>query len=88
MSCAMVGKLFLDVCFTTIYVALGEIFQGSAQEELAVMACETTARTGGIVAPMCGMLSTKVSCPLFAATCVAATCSTLTLPERRPKRSQ
>lgn len=26
------GKLFLDVCFTTIYVALGEIFQGSAQE--------------------------------------------------------
>eukprot|EP00913_Durusdinium_trenchii_P007825 g7344.t1 len=51
------------------------------------MACETTARTGGIVAPMCGMLSTKVSCPLFAATCVAATCSTLTLPERRPKRS-
>ena len=53
LSFAVVGRLCLDVCFTTIYVALAQIFAGRASKA-AFTTCETTARLGGIIAPLSG----------------------------------
>ena len=53
LSFAVVGRLCLDVCFTTIYVALAQIFAGRASK-VAFTTCETTARLGGIIAPLSG----------------------------------
>eukprot|EP00435_Cladocopium_sp_Y103_P047516 s2757_g14.t1 len=80
LSSAVVGRLCLDVCFTTIYVALAQIFVGRASK-VAFTTCETTARVGGIIAPLSGTWPTTVSCPLFASICLAAACCTMTLPE-------
>lgn len=77
---AMLGRLCLDVCFTTIYVAVAAIFSESAQK-FALPACEIAARLGGVLAPFSGTLPAAVSCPIFAAGCAAAACTTMTLPE-------
>jgi hypothetical protein len=50
LSFAVVGRLCLDVCITTIYVALAQIFAGRASK-VAFTTCETTARVDGIIAP-------------------------------------
>jgi hypothetical protein len=50
LSFAVVGRLCLDVCFATIYVALAQIFAGRASK-VAFTTCETTARVDGIIAP-------------------------------------
>ena len=59
LSFAVVGRLCLDVCFTTIYVALAQIFAGRASKA-AFTTCETTARLGGIIAPLSGTWPTSV----------------------------
>ncbi|CAL1163592.1 unnamed protein product [Cladocopium goreaui] len=80
LSFAVVGRLCLDVCFTTIYVALAQIFAGRASK-VAFTTCETTARLGGIIAPLSGTWPASVSCPLFASFCLAAACCTMALSE-------
>eukprot|EP00438_Fugacium_kawagutii_P027386 Skav208433 [mRNA] locus=scaffold1952:37564:48828:+ [translate_table: standard] len=80
LGAATVGRLCVDVCFTTIYVGLAQIFSNQSSK-LALTVCETTARLGGIVAPLSGTWPTSVSCPLFASLCLAAACCTMTLPE-------
>ena len=80
LSSAVVGRLALDVCFMTVYLALAQIFS-RASSKLAFTVCETTARVGGIIAPMSGTWPTAVSCPIFASVCLAAAFCTMTLPE-------
>ena len=60
LSAAVMGRLCLDVCFTTVYVGLGAIFSGSGAKT-ALMICEATARLGGIIAPLSGTWPTSVS---------------------------
>ena len=60
LSAAVMGRLCLDVCFTTVYVGLGAIFSGSTAKT-ALMICEATARLGGIIAPLSGTWPTSVS---------------------------
>ena len=60
LSAAVMGRLCLDVCFTTVYVGLGAIFSGSCAKT-ALMICEATARLGGIIAPLSGTWPTSVS---------------------------
>ena len=76
---AMIGRLCLDVCFTTVYLALADIFMGSSQKD-ALAICEVAARVGGIIAPFCGTLPTTTFCPLFAGLCLASARATALLP--------
>ncbi|CAE7864783.1 SLC22A6, partial [Symbiodinium sp. KB8] len=80
-ACAMVGRICLNVCFTTIYVALATVFPESSQKNVLPL-CQITARVGGILAPMSGTLPAAVSCPAFGSLCMLAVVATLTLPER------
>ena len=82
LSAAVMGRLCLDVCFTTVYVGLGAIFSGSGAKT-ALMICEATARLGGIIAPLSGTWPTSVSCPVFASACLAAAYCSMTLPQSR-----
>ena len=77
---AMLGRLCLDVCFTTIRVAVAAIFSESAQTTMLPV-CEFATRLGGVLAPFSGTLPTSVLCPIFAMGCAAAACTTMTLPE-------
>ena len=61
LSFAVLGRLCLDVCFTTIYVALAQVFAGRASQ-VAFTTCETTARVGGTIAPMTGTWPTTAPC--------------------------
>eukprot|EP00438_Fugacium_kawagutii_P034726 Skav230810 [mRNA] locus=scaffold851:162374:163768:+ [translate_table: standard] len=78
---ATLGRLCVDVCFTTIYVCLAQIFGVGKVANVAFMVCETTARIGGILAPLSGTCPVSMSCPLFASLCLAAACCTMTLPK-------
>ena len=77
---AMLGRVCLNVCFTTIYGILAAIFSSSTQK-MALPACEVAGRVGGIAAPLSGSLPTAVSCPVFAVMCMIAALSTISLPE-------
>lgn len=79
LSSAIIGRLCVDVCFTTVYVGLAEIFTGSSQK-IARTVCETTARLGAVLAPFSGTWPPSISCPIFASLCLAAGCASLTLP--------
>ena len=81
LSFAVLGRVCLDVCSTTIYVALAEVFTGS-RSRFALGICETMARFGGTFAPLSGTLPPSISCPIFATVCFAAAASTMTLPEK------
>ena len=80
-ACALLGRIGLNVCFTTIYVALAEVFPGSCHSTVLPL-CQVAARLGGLLAPFCGTLAAKVSCPVFGASCLAAAVATLCLPDR------
>jgi len=86
LSAAVVGRLCLDVCFTTVYLGLAEIFSGSGSKG-ALATCETAARFGGIIAPLSGTLPPSISCSIFATVCLAAAGFTMTLPEKAAKNS-
>lgn len=81
LSFAVLGRVCLDVCSTTIYVALAEVFSGSSSR-FALGICETMARFGGTFAPLSGTLPPSISCPIFATACFAAAACTMTLPEK------
>ena len=83
---AMVGRLCLDICFTTIYLGLVEDFSESAQMTV-LPACEIVARIGGIIAPYCGTLPLYVSCQIFGFLCVAAAGATVMQSHRVPAKS-
>ena len=80
LGAALLGRVCLNVCFTTIYGILAAIFSPSTQKT-ALPTCEVAGRLGGIVAPFSGSLPTSLSCPAFAALCLAAALSTMSLPE-------
>ena len=84
LSAAVAGRLCLDVCFTTVYLALAEIFS-EAGSQVALTVCETTARLGGIIAPLSGTFPPSISCSVFATVCLAAAGFTMTLPEKAAK---
>ena len=86
LSAAVVGRLCLDVCFTTVYLGLAEIFNGSGSK-VALATCETAARFGAIIAPLSGTLPPSISCSIFATVCLAAAGCTMTLPEKAAKNS-
>ena len=56
LTAAVVGRLCLDVCFTTVYLGLAEIFSGS---KVALATCETAARFGAIIAPFQWNITSK-----------------------------
>ena len=86
LSAAVAGRLCLDVCFTTVYLALAEIFSDPGSK-VALTVCETTARFGGIIAPLSGTFPPSISCSIFATVCLAAAGCTMTLPEKAAKNS-
>lgn len=86
-ACAMLGRIGLNVCFTTIYVALAEVFPSSCHKTVLPI-CQVAARLGGVLAPFCGTQPAKVSCPIFGAACLVAAVATLSLPERLPKATK
>jgi len=86
LSAAVLGRVCLDVCFTTVYVGLAELFDGASSRS-ALKTCETTARLGGIVAPLSGTLPPSISCSFFASICLAAACSSMTLRNKTTKDS-
>jgi len=86
LSFAVLGRVCLDVCSTTIYVALAEIFTGS-RSRFAVGICETVARFGCTLAPLSGTLPPSTSYPMFATVCFAAAACTMTLPEKASAKS-
>jgi len=77
---AMVGRLFLDACFTLIYLTVVDVFTPSARKTVLPI-CEVVMRLGGILAPYCGTLPAAVSCQLFGFMCLAAAVGTLQLPD-------
>lgn len=82
---AMIGRLCLDVCESTIYLLRTDLFKGSSQKG-ALATCEAAARLGGIIAPLCGTLPTTTFCPIFAGLCLAsAWATTLLSSERQPR---
>mmetsp|Transcript_64042 Transcript_64042/g.164798 ORF Transcript_64042/g.164798 Transcript_64042/m.164798 type:complete len:541 (+) Transcript_64042:59-1681(+) len=76
LACAVLGRLFLDVCFTTIYVAVVANFPGRARTG-AMVVCQLAARLGGVWAPYCGTLPVAVSCSIFGALCLLSAALTL-----------
>ena len=80
-ACAMAGRICLNVAFTTIYVALAEVFPESSQKNVLPI-CQIAARLGGILAPLSGTLPAVISCPAFGSACIAAVLATLTLPDK------
>ena len=76
---ALIGRLCLDVCYTTIYLVLTDVFKGSSQKD-ALGTCEVALSAGTIIAPLCGTLPTTIFCPFFAALCLVSACATRTLP--------
>eukprot|EP00438_Fugacium_kawagutii_P021468 Skav234977 [mRNA] locus=scaffold122:107331:108053:+ [translate_table: standard] len=82
LSFAVIGRLCLDVSFTTVLVAMANIFPESAQKRvLPTMAIAT--RTGSLLAPFMGTLPAAISCPLFSALCFAAAGASLVLPDEK-----
>lgn len=80
MGSAMLGRICLDLCFTTIY-AFVEIFSESARKKV-LPACEMTMRIGGTLAPYAGTLPPSISCKLFSFLCLAAALGSLQLPDQ------
>lgn len=71
LCCAMVGHMFLNVCFSAVYAAVVDMFPLSLRVNVMVL-CQLGARAGSIFAPSCGMLPASVSCTIFATTCIVA----------------
>ena len=80
LSFAVIGRLCLDVSFTTVLVAMANIFPESAQKRVLPTFAIAT-RTGSLLAPFMGTLPAAVSCPLFSALCFVAAGASLILPD-------
>ena len=79
MSSAMMGRICLDLCWSTIY-AFNDIFSETARRKV-MPACEITTRIGGILAPFSGTLPPSVSCKFFALLCLLAGLCSMHLPD-------
>ncbi|CAK8995266.1 Solute carrier family 22 member 6-B (Organic cation transporter 1-B) (Renal organic anion transporter 1-B) (ROAT1-B) [Durusdinium trenchii] len=86
-ACAMGGRICLNVAFTTIYVALAEVFPERSQKNVLPI-CQIAARLGGILAPLSGTLPAAVSCPAFGSACLAAALATVTMPDRLQEKQE
>eukprot|EP00438_Fugacium_kawagutii_P020898 Skav211789 [mRNA] locus=scaffold305:193009:195168:+ [translate_table: standard] len=82
---AMVGRLCLDLCCSTVLAALAASSQ-TAQKTM-LPACETSARLGATFAPFLGTFPTAVSCKIFGALCLAAAWATWALGSPTPRRT-
>ena len=80
MSFAVLGRLSLDVSFTTILVAMADTFPESAQKQVLPTFAVAT-RVGSLMAPFLGTLPAAASCSLFSFLCFAASGATMVLPE-------
>jgi len=77
LCCAMVGHMCVNICFSTIYAAVVELFPSSIRTG-AMGLCQLGARVGSIFAPLCGILPASVSCALFAtSSIIAAPCTAI-----------
>lgn len=76
---AVIGRLGIDLCYTTCYLVLAETFP-EHERVLVLPLCETAARVGGTLAPFTGTLPSAISCPIFASICFAAACASINLP--------
>lgn len=79
-ACAVAGRFFLDICFTTVYILTVECFPTECRNT-AVGACNFVARLVALLAPLCGKLPVFVSCPIFGGVCLLAAFATIMLPE-------
>lgn len=82
LSFAVIGRLCLDVSFTTVLVAMANIFPESAQKRVLPTFAIAT-RTGSLLAPFMGTLPAAISCPLFSALCFVAAGASLILPDTK-----
>lgn len=79
-ACALVGRLFINACFTTVYIMVVELFPTGCRSA-ALGVCTVAARIGGLFAPLSANLPATVSCPAFGACCLLSALLTLRLPE-------
>lgn len=82
LSFAVIGRSCLDVSFTTVLVAMANIFPESAQKRVLPTFAIAT-RTGSLLAPFMGTLPAAISCPLFSALCFVAAGASLILPDTK-----
>jgi len=87
LACALVGRLCLDICFTTIFVSVVNSFPTACRSG-SLMVCMVAARLGGVFAPYCGTLPASVSCALFSMLCLAAAGLTHAVPEKAESNLQ
>eukprot|EP00438_Fugacium_kawagutii_P003829 Skav230276 [mRNA] locus=scaffold3387:568720:569814:- [translate_table: standard] len=76
---AVIGRLGIDLCYTTCYLVLAETFLEHERVRVLPL-CETAARVGGTLAPFTGTLPSAISCLIFASICFAAACASINLP--------
>lgn len=79
-SCALVGRLCVDACYTVVYILIVELFPTSCRSG-ATGLCLLAARLGGLFAPLCRDLPAAISCPIFGAMCLLSALLTFSLPE-------
>jgi len=79
-ACALLGRLFVCTCFTTVYILVVELFPTSCRS-LALSVCLVAARVGGLFAPLSANLPAAVSCPIFGMFCLVSAVFTCRLPE-------
>mmetsp|Transcript_13560 Transcript_13560/g.29701 ORF Transcript_13560/g.29701 Transcript_13560/m.29701 type:complete len:289 (+) Transcript_13560:254-1120(+) len=84
---ALVGRVGLDICFNTAYVATVDCFPVAARSAALSMA-QFSARLGGVFAPFCGTLPQEVSSPLFGILCAIAAGLSLVLNNAEPEAEE
>jgi len=84
---AMVGRLALDVSYTTIFVSVVSSFPVSCRTG-ALVACQLFGRVGTLFAPFCGTLRASISCPAFGVVCLISGLATLVVPEQHGEEEQ
>lgn len=78
---ALLGRLAIDVAFTTIYILLFETFPDECRST-AMGVANCFARGASFVTPLLTNLPTAVSCPLLGVLSFGAACATLDLQYR------
>lgn len=83
--CAVAGRMFLDICFVTVFHLSIEHFPASCRST-AVGICCCFSRMTAFVAPLCGRLPVSMSCAFFAGACLLASLASCWLPEVKTDR--
>lgn len=83
--CALVGRMFVNVAFTTIYVYAPELFPTGCRSS-AIGIGTFVSRLGMVVAPFTVVFPISVTCTVFGSMCLLSAGMTFFLPETLGKK--